>query len=126
MNIFIASLPFSLEETEIKEIFEDYGQVTSVKLITDRDTGRSKGYGFIEMPNEEEALKAIEVLNGTEIYQRNISVSKAQEKKDNNNRRGGFGGGNTPRGDYRGGGYNKGGYNKGGGDYNRRGSDRGN
>jgi RNA recognition motif-containing protein len=126
MNIFIASLPFNLEETEIKEIFEDYGQVTSVKLITDRDTGRSKGYGFIEMPNEEEALKAIEVLNGTEIYQRNISVSKAQEKKDNNNRRGGFGGGNAPRGDYRGGGYNKGGYNKGGGDYNRRGSDRGN
>ena len=127
MNIFIASLPFNLEETEIKEIFEDYGQVTSVKLITDRDTGRSKGYGFIEMPNEEEALKAIEVLNGTEIYQRNISVSKAQEKKDNNRR--GFGGGNAPRGDYRGGGgggYNKGGYNKGGGDYNRRGSDRGN
>ena len=121
MNIFIASLPYSLEETEIKEIFEDYGQVTSVKLITDRETGRSKGYGFIEMPNEEEALKAIEVLNGTEIYQRNISVSKAQEKKDNNRRS--FSGNNS-RGDFnRGGsgGYNKGGYNK-GGDFRRGGA----
>lgn len=117
MNIFIASLPYNLEEAEIKEIFEDYGQVTSVKLITDRDSGRSKGYGFIEMPNEEEALKAIEVLNGTEIYQRNISVSKAQEKKDNN-RRNSFSGNNS-RGDYNKGGYNKGGFNK-GGDYNRR------
>ena len=125
MNIFIASLPYNLEEAEIKEIFEDYGQVTSVKLITDRDSGRSKGYGFIEMPNEEEALKAIEVLNGTEIYQRNISVSKAQEKKDNNSRRNSFTGNNS-RGDYNKGGYNKGGYNK-GGDYNRRGGagDRG-
>lgn len=104
MNIFIASLPFSLEEAEIKEIFEDYGQVNSVKLITDRDTGRSKGYGFVDMPNDEEANKAIEVLNGTEIYERNISVSKAIDKKDNNNRRGG----NSSQGGFnRSGGYNR-------------------
>jgi len=112
MNIFIASLPYSLEETEIKEIFEDYGQVNSVKLITDRETGRSKGYGFIDMPNEEEALKAIEILNGTEIYQRTISVSKAQEKKGNTRKN--FGGNNS-RGGYNNS-YSKDGY-KGG--YNR-------
>lgn len=106
MNIFIASLPYRLEEAEIKEIFEDYGQVDSVKLITDRETGRSKGYGFVEMPNDEQALKAIEDLNGTEIYERNISVSKALEKKDNN-RRNNFSGNNRQD-------FNRGGYNKGG------------
>ncbi len=114
MNIFIASLPYSLEETEIKEIFEDYGKVNSVRLITDKDTGKSKGYGFIEMPNDDEALKAIEVLNGTEIYERNISVSKALDKKDTHNRRNNFSG-NGNRDDFNRGGYNKGSYNKAGG-----------
>lgn len=90
MNIFIASLPYAMEETEIREIFEDYGLVNSVKLITDKDTGKSKGYGFINMPNDDEALKAIEILNGTEIYERNISVSKALDKKDYNNKKNQF------------------------------------
>lgn len=112
MNIFIASLPFSLEEAEIKEIFEDYGQVNSVKLITDRDTGRSKGYGFVDIPNDEEASKAIEVLNGTEIYERNISVSKAIDKRGSNNNN------NRRSNSSQGGGFNRGGgYNR---DNNRR------
>jgi RNA recognition motif-containing protein len=87
----------------------------------DRDTGRSKGYGFIEMPNEEEALKAIEVLNGTEIYERSISVSKALDKKDNNSRKSNFSG-SSNRDNFNRGGYNKGGggYNKGGNSNNRR------
>lgn len=106
MNIFIASLPYRLEETEIKEIFEDYGQVNSVKLITDRETGRSKGYGFIDMPNDEEALKAIEILNGTEIYDRNISVSQALDKKGDK------------KSDFRG--ERRSGYNSGGGNKNFR------
>ena len=60
MNIFVGSLPFKIEESELQEIFEEYGEVTSVKIITDRATGRSKGFGFVEMTNEEEAKKAIE------------------------------------------------------------------
>ncbi|WP_423148526.1 RNA recognition motif domain-containing protein [Rubrolithibacter danxiaensis] len=123
MNIFVASLPFKLEESEIKEIFEDYGEVTSARLIMDKETGRSKGFGFVDMPNEEEALKAIEDLNGTEIYGRNISVSKAQEKKDNGGSRGGYSGGN--RGGYSGGGRSggySGGGNRNGGGYNKGGN----
>ena len=67
MNIFVGSLPFKIEESELQEIFEEYGEVTSVKIITDRATGRSKGFGFVEMTNEEEAKKAIEELNNAEI-----------------------------------------------------------
>ena len=82
MNIFAGSLPFSLEEAELKEFFEEYGEVASVKIITDKFSGRSKGFGFIEMPNAEEAKKAIEELNGAEIDGRAIVVNEALEKKD--------------------------------------------
>jgi len=113
MNIFVGSLPFSLKESELKEYFEEYGEVASVKIISDKFSGRSKGFGFIEMPDEEKAKKAIEELNGAEIDGRAIVVNKAEERKEGE-RRGGFSGGN--RG---GGGYNKGGgsggYNRGGG-----------
>ena len=144
MNIFVGSLPFKIEESELQEIFEEYGEVTSVKIITDRATGRSKGFGFVEMTNEEEAKKAIEELNNAEIEGRTIVVNKAEEKKEgsrpsggsrggnsgggfrggNSGGGGGFRGGNTGGGGggYRGGstggsgggGYNKGGFNKGG------------
>ncbi|MDF3078752.1 MAG: recognition motif [Sphingobacteriaceae bacterium] len=139
MNIFVASLPFQLEEVDIKETFEDYGEVSSVKLIVDRETGRKKGFGFVVMPNDEEAQKAIDELNGTEIYERKISVSKAEERGDRPSGGGGYKGGGG--GGYKGGsggggyggggGYNKGGggggYNKGGsgGGYNRDGGNRG-
>lgn len=121
MNIFIASLPFQLEESDIKELFEDYGEVTSVKLITDRETGRKRGFGFIEMPNEEEALSAIKAMDQTEIYERTISVTQAEDRKTGSGGGGNRGGGFSRGGG--GGGYNKGGYNKGG--YDRGGSDRG-
>jgi RNA recognition motif-containing protein len=135
MNIFVGSLPFKIEESELQEIFEEYGEVTSVKIITDRATGRSKGFGFVEMTNEEEAKKAIEELNNAEIEGRTIVVNKAEEKKEgsrpggggfrggNSGGGGGFRGGNSGGGGggYRGGGstgggggYNKGGFNKGG------------
>jgi RNA recognition motif-containing protein len=111
MNIFVGSLPFSLEETELKEFFEEYGEVSSAKIITDRATGRSKGFGFIEMPNDEQALKAINELNGAEVEGRTIVVNKADEKKEGERRPGGFRGG-----DSRGGGFNKGGgFHRGGG-----------
>ncbi|HEY4786500.1 MAG TPA: RNA-binding protein [Bacteroidales bacterium] len=119
MNIFAGSLPFRLEETELKEFFEEYGEVASVKIITDKFSGRSKGFGFIDMPNEEEAKKAIEELNGAEIDGRTIVVNEAQEKKESDRRGGGFGGnrgnygGNRGGGNYRGGGNRRDGGSKG-------------
>jgi RNA recognition motif-containing protein len=112
MNIFVGSLPFSLEESELRGVFEDFGEVTSVKIITDKFTGRSKGFGFIEMPDDEQAKKAIDELNGAELAGRSIVVNKSEERKDD---RRSFGGGNS------GGGYNKGGYGGGnsGGGYNK-------
>lgn len=111
MNIFCGSLPFSIEETELKEIFEEYGEVTSVKIISDKFSGRSKGFGFIEMPDEEQAKKAIEELNGAQIDGRSIVVNKAEERKEGGPRRSSFGGGGNRGG---GGGFNRGG---GGGGY---------
>jgi RNA recognition motif-containing protein len=124
MNIFVGSLPFSLEEAELKGFFEEYGEVASARIITDKFSGRSKGFGFIEMPNAEEAKKAIEELNGAEVDGRTIVVNESIEKpKDGSARRpGGFnrgGGGGFNRG---GGGGDRGGFNRGGGD---RGGDRG-
>ncbi|WP_374165108.1 RNA recognition motif domain-containing protein [Arcticibacter sp. MXS-1] len=105
MKIFVASLPFKLEENDIRETFEEYGEVSSVKLVLDKETGKKKGFGFVEMPDDEQARKAIADLNGLEIYGRAIAVAQAEEKVQNNNRRGGFGGN-------RGGGFNKGGYSR--------------
>lgn len=80
MNIFVGNLNFKIEENELKEIFEDYGEVDSAKIITDKFTGRSKGFGFIEMPNDAEANKAIEELNGGELEGRNIVVNEAKPR----------------------------------------------
>ena len=102
MNIFVGSLPFRLEETELKDLFEEYGEVSSAKIITDKLTGRSKGFGFVEMADDEEAKQAIEALNGTEIMGRSIVVNQAEERKERRERRGGFGGGRG-RGGYQGG-----------------------
>ena len=123
MNIFVGSLPFSLEEAELKGFFEEYGEVTSARIITDKFSGRSKGFGFIEMPSEEEAKKAIEELNGAEVDGRTIVVNESIEKpKDGTRRPGGF---NRGGGGFNRGGGDRGGYNRGGGDrggYNRGGS----
>lgn len=81
MNIFVGSLPFKLEEDELRSQFEKYGAVSSVKIITDKFSGRSKGFGFVEMPNDEEAAKAIDSLNGSEVGGRKIVVNKAEERK---------------------------------------------
>lgn len=115
MNIFVGSLPFSLGEADLKQLFEAYGEVNSVKIIIDRESGRSKGFGFIEMADDEAAQQAISGLNGSEVKGRSIAVSQAEEKKPGGDRRssgGGYGGGN------RGGGYG-GGNRGGGGGYSR-------
>lgn len=94
MNIFVGSLPFSIEEADLRESFEAYGAVDSVKIISDKFTGRSKGYGFVEMPNDEEAQKAIDELNGATVQGRAIVVNKSEPKPEGE-RRSSFGGGNS-------------------------------
>lgn len=86
MNIFVAQLNFRIQSDYLKEIFEEYGEVTSAKVITDQSSGRSKGYGFVEMPDEQEALSAIEELNGAEVEGKTIVVKKANPKSASNNR----------------------------------------
>ena len=100
MNIFVGSLPFKIQEADLKELFDAYGEVNSVKIINDRETGKSKGFGFVEMADDESGKKAIDDLNGSEVAGRNIVVNQAEEKKPRENR--GFGGGG--RGGYSGGG----------------------
>lgn len=112
MNIFCGSLPWSLEESELKGYFEEYGEVSSVKIITDKFTGKSKGFGFVEMPDEDSARQAIQDLNGADVKGRAIVVNEAEERK-NNDRRGGGGG----RGGQRSGGFSRGGDRRGGGEY---------
>ncbi|GAB3915094.1 RNA recognition motif domain-containing protein [Mucilaginibacter boryungensis] len=117
MKIFVGSLPYKVEEADLQELFEAYGEVGSVKIITDRETGRSKGFGFIEMTDDESAQKAIDGLNGTEIGGRTIAVSQAEERKpgaggDRRGGGGGFGGGRS-------GGYGGGGNRGGGGGYQK-------
>ena len=106
MNIFVGSLPFSIDEADLRESFEAYGTVDSVKIITDKFTGRSKGFGFVEMSNDEEAQKAIDELNGATVEGRTIVVNKSEPKPEgerksySNNRsgRGGYSGGGNSRG----------------------------
>jgi len=82
MNIYLGNLPYNINEDELMELFEEYGSVTTVKLITDKFTGKSKGFGFVEMPSDDDAKKAIEELNGKEVKGRNITVNQAREKTD--------------------------------------------
>lgn len=101
MNIFVGSLPFSIKEADLRGFFEEYGTVESVKVITDKFSGRSKGFAFVEMPNDEEAQKAINEMNGGTIDGRTIVVNKSEPKPEGERKSYGGGGGN--RGGYGGG-----------------------
>ncbi len=95
-----------MSEAELKEVFEEYGEVTSAKIIIDKYSGKSKGFGFVEMPNDAEAKKAIEELNGAEVSGRNIIVNESIERPERRNFRGGDndrrgGGGGNRRDNYR-------------------------
>jgi RNA recognition motif-containing protein len=81
MNIYVGNLSFEAEENNLKEIFEGYGKVSSARIITDKFTGRSKGFGFVEMEDGNEAEKAIRELNGGEFNERKIVVNEARERK---------------------------------------------
>ena len=94
-NIYVANLPYSSGDDELRSLFEEYGTVDKATVIKDRDTGRSRGFGFVEMSNDDEAEAAIENLNGTEMGGRPLTVNEARPRGS-----GGGGGG----GGYRGGG----------------------
>ncbi len=83
MNIYVGNLSYGISEDDLKEAFEKFGEVNSAKIITDKYSGRSKGFGFIEMPNDNEAKEAIENLNGTDLKGRNVMVNQARERKNN-------------------------------------------
>ncbi|MDB5155879.1 MAG: recognition motif [Mucilaginibacter sp.] len=130
MKIFIAKLPYQYQEADIIELFATYGEVSSVNVIMDRETGRSKCYAFVEMPNDEEAQNAITNLDEKQILDKTIAVSQAKEKTDRpSGGGGGYRGGSSGGGGYRGGnsggggGYNRDRSSGGGGGYNK---DRGN
>jgi RNA recognition motif-containing protein len=82
MNIYVGNLSFEVTEEDLRQAFESFGQLSSVKVITDRDTGRSKGFGFIEMADNAEAQSAISGLNGKELQGRAIKVNEARPRSE--------------------------------------------
>lgn len=87
-RIYVGNLPFSATDDEVRELFSAYGQVTSVNLITDRDTGRPRGFGFVEMESGEEADKAISALHQKEMGGRSLNVNEARPREPRSNRGG--------------------------------------
>jgi RNA recognition motif-containing protein len=130
MNIYVGNLSWNLKDQDLSDLFTPYGEVTSAKIIQDKMTNRSKGFGFVEMANDAEAQAAIAQLNGSEVDGRNLVVNESRPKEggSGNGGSGGFGGG----GGFKkrsfgggGGGYGGGGGNRGGGGYGGGGGNRG-
>jgi RNA recognition motif-containing protein len=84
MNIYISNINFKAREQGLQEVFEQFGEVSSVKIIKDKETGRSKGFGFVEMPNDEQGRQAIAQLNGTDYMERNLVVNEARPREERN------------------------------------------
>jgi RNA recognition motif-containing protein len=126
MNIYVGNLSWQMTDEDLRTLFEQYGSVTSAKIVKDKVSGRSKGFGFVEMPDDTEAQNALSSLYDSEVLGRKIIVNEAQPKPQNGGGGGGgfkkrsFGGGGGNSGGG-GGGYKKGGFNRGGGGggYNR-------
>ncbi len=116
MNIYISNLSYSTQSESLQDLFAAYGEVTSANIITDRETGRSRGFGFVEMPDDAEGQKAIDELNGTDFEGKTISVNVARPRTERP-AGGGYGGNRGGGGGYgnRGGGGGYGGGNRGGG-----------
>ncbi|HYK47445.1 MAG TPA: RNA-binding protein [Parafilimonas sp.] len=91
MNIYVSNLGFSVQDEDLREYFAEYGEVTSAKVITDKFTNRSRGFGFVEMPDENAAQKAISELNGAVVEGRSISVNVARPREERSNSGGGGG-----------------------------------
>jgi RNA recognition motif-containing protein len=104
-KLYVGSIPFNATEESLRDLFTSIGEVESVKIITDADTGRSKGFGFVEMSSAEDAKKAIEQLNGTKFMERSLTVNEARPQQPREGR--GFGGGRGGYGQGRGSGYGR-------------------
>jgi RNA recognition motif-containing protein len=113
-NIYVGNLPWSTTTDDLYAMFQQYGAVTRAQVVTDRETGRSRGFGFVEMPNEAEANAAIAALNNQPINGRPLTVNVAKPREGGGGG-GGGGGGRGGRGGYGGGGGGRGGYGGGGG-----------
>lgn len=118
MNLFVAGLPYDLDDAELMEIFEKFGTVNSAKVAMDKETGKSRGFGFVDMPNSVEAKDAIENLNDISLGKKPLVVKEAEERGSSGGG-GGFRGGQGGGGGYRGG-SGGGGNSGGGGGYNKR------
>jgi RNA recognition motif-containing protein len=127
MNIYVGNLSWTMTEDDLRSLFEQYGTVSSVKIVKDRETGRSRGFGFVDMPDDNQGQQALTSLYDTEVMGRKIIVNESQTKPEGGgggfkkrNFGGGGGGGGYNKGGG-GGGYKKGGFNRGGGSggYNR-------
>jgi len=118
MKLYVGNLSFQTSSEELQQLFSQAGTVESASVVEDRDTGRSRGFGFVEMASKEEGEKAIQQFNGTDLNGRNLTVNEARPREDRGNR--GGGGGRGGYGGNRGGGGGRGGYGGGGGGRNDR------
>ncbi len=107
-NIYVGNLTFSTTEDQLRSMFEAYGQVDRVSIVTDRNSGQSRGFGFVEMPDDEAGNRAIEALNGTNIGGRNLTVNEARPREDRPRRDNAFSRGNAGGGRGRSGGGGRG------------------
>ena len=121
-NIYVGNLPWQTTQDDLYQLFAQYGQVSKAQVISDRETGRSRGFGFVEMPDDAEASKAIEALNESQFNGRPLTVNEAKPREPRaaggggyGGGGGGYGGGGGGRGGYGGGGGGRGGYGGGGG-----------
>ena len=92
-KLYVGGLPYSVSDGQLEELFSPHGAVESARVITDRDTGRSKGFGFVEMSSQAEAEAAIEKLNGSDLEGRSLTVNEAKPRENRGGSRGGYGGG---------------------------------
>lgn len=99
MDIYVGNLPYGAQDDDLKDLFSQYGTVASARVVMDRETGRSRGFGFVMMPNQAEAQAAIDATNGFEMMGRPLRVNESQPRGDDRGGRGGGGGGGGRGGD---------------------------
>lgn len=115
MNLYVGNLSFRMDDQSLRELFEAYGEVASATVAQDRESGRSRGFGFVEMPDGAAAQQAITELNGRDVQGRALTVNEARPREERPRREGGFGGGGGGSRGGSGGGFGGGGYGGGGG-----------